>query len=160
MTVTPTVRSRLEAQGFRGLDDATLGKLAPWLRWSPVLCTVSITIGVVLMSPTVLWSVAAIAFLGTVLPFHPFDLIYNYGIRHLTGTGPLPHQGPQRRFACGFAVVWLIAMGWAFHAGATTVGLVFGVLMIGMAALVSVTHFCAASAIYNALFERRERAGV
>jgi hypothetical protein len=32
--------------------------------------------------------------------------------------------------------------------------------MIAMAALVTVTHFCAASAIYNALFDGRERTGV
>ena len=31
------VRTRLEAQGFTGLDEAALQELAPWLRWSPVL---------------------------------------------------------------------------------------------------------------------------
>jgi Domain of unknown function (DUF4395) len=73
------------------------------------------------MSPVVLWSIAGIAFLGSVLPFQPFGLLYNYGVRHLTGTGQLPHQGPQRRFACGVASVWLAATGWAFFVGATTV---------------------------------------
>jgi hypothetical protein len=60
--------------------------------------------------------------LGALLPFHPFDLLYNYGVRYLTGTRPLPHQGPQRRFACAIATVWLVGTGWAFHLGAEMIG--------------------------------------
>lgn len=160
MPVTASVRSRLEAQGFRGLDDATLEELAPWLRWSPVLCTVFMAIGVAMMSPAVLWSLAGIALLGTLLPFHPFDLLYNYGVRYLTGTRPLPHQGPQRRFVCGLATVWLIATGCAFHVGFPTVGFALGIPLILVAALVSVTHFCIPSQIYNTIFDRRERTGI
>jgi hypothetical protein len=154
MTVSPTVRKRLEAQGFRGLDDAKLQELAPWLRWSPVLCTVMMTIGVAAMSPVALWSLAGIALVGTLLPFHPFDLLYNYAVRYLTGTGPLPHQGPQRRFTCGIAAVWLLATGWAFHTGSTTAGFALGVPLILVAALVSITHFCIPSLIYNTVFGR------
>ncbi len=155
MSVNSAVRCRLEAQGFRGLDDATLGELAPWLRWSPVFCTLFMIVGVVAQSPTVLWALAVAAFLGALLPFHPFDLLYNYGARFLTGTRPLPHHGPQRRFACGVATVWLIVTGWAFHAGEATLGFALGVPLILVAALVSVTHFCIPSLIYNTLFGKR-----
>jgi hypothetical protein len=144
-----TTRRRLEAQGFRGLDDAALQELAPWLRWSPVLCTACMVVGVAMQSPLALWALAAVAFLGALLPFHPFDLLYNYGARHLTGTRPLPHQGPQRRFACGVATAWLIATGWAFHAGMQVLGFALGVPLILVAGLVSVTHFCIPSLIYN-----------
>ncbi|HEX9832431.1 MAG TPA: DUF4395 domain-containing protein, partial [Mycobacterium sp.] len=158
--VPAAVRKRLEAQGFGALDDATLEELAPWLRWSPVLCAVFMVIGVAMMSPAVLWSLAGIAVLGALLLFHPFDLLYNYGVRYLTGTRPLPHQGPQRRFACGLATVWLAATGWAFHVGSPTVGLALGIPLILVAALVSVTHFCVPSLIYNTIFDRRERTGI
>lgn len=86
MTTSSVVRSRLEAQGFCNLDDATLTELAPWMRWSPALCTVFMAIGTALNSPVILWSLAATAFLGVLLPFHPFDLLYNYGVRFLSGT--------------------------------------------------------------------------
>src|SRR5437016_3065994 len=76
-TVNPTVRKRLEAQGFCKLNDTELGELAPWLRWSPAFCTIFMVAGVALESPVVLWSLAATAFLGALLPFHPFDLLYN-----------------------------------------------------------------------------------
>lgn len=149
-----TVRCRLEAQGFLGLDDAALQELAPWLRWSPALCTVFMIVGVAAKSSMVLWGLAAIAFLGALLPFHPFDLLYNYGARHITGTRPLPYQGPQRRFACGVATVWLVATGWAFQAGAAIVGFALGIPLILVAGLVSFTHYCIPSLIYNTLFHK------
>ncbi len=68
-----------------------------------MLCTVVMNIGVVLKSPLVLWLLAMTAFFGALLPFHPFDLLFNYGFRHVLGVRPFPHQGPQRRFACGMA---------------------------------------------------------
>ncbi|MES2483211.1 MAG: DUF4395 family protein, partial [Pseudomonadota bacterium] len=88
------------------------------------------------------------------LPFHPFDLLYNYGARHITGTRPLPYQGPQRRFACGVATVWLVATGWAFQAGAAIVGFALGIPLILVAGLVSFTHYCIPSLIYNTLFHK------
>lgn len=154
MTDLSTARCRLEAQGFLGLDDIALRELAPWLRWSPALCTLFMIIGVAAKSPLVLWALAATAFFGALLPFHPFDLLYNYGARYLTGTRPLPHQGPQRRFACGVATVWLIGTGWAFHIGAATVGFSLGIPLILVAGLVSFTHYCIPSLIYNTLFNR------
>lgn len=155
MSVNPVTRQRLEAQGFCGLDDATLAEVGPWLRWSPVLCTVVMILGVSLQSPVILWSLAGIAFLGVFLPFHPFDLLYNYGVRYLTGTRAFPHNGPQRKFACGLASAWLVGTGWAFHSGMITLGYVLGVSLILVAALVSVTNICIPSMIYNALFEKR-----
>jgi Domain of unknown function (DUF4395) len=155
MPVNLAVRSRLEAQGFCGLDESTLQQLAPWLRWSPAIGTLMMIIGVVFQSPAVLWVLAATTLVGTLLPFHPFDLLYNYGARHLTHTGPLPKQGPQRRFASGLATVWLVATGWAFHTGSDTVGFALGIPLILVAALVSVTHFCIPSFIYNNVLRQR-----
>jgi hypothetical protein len=155
--MSTSVRQRLEAQGFCGLDDAALREIGPWLRWSPVLCTLVMLAGVALASPAILWALAAMAFLGVWLPFHPFDLLYNHVARHLTGTRPLPHQGPQRRFACGIATVWLVSTGWLFHTGATTLGYTFGISLILVAGLVSVTHICIPSMIYNA-FVKPQRA--
>jgi hypothetical protein len=155
MVVSAAVRKRLEAQGFCNLDDATLSELAPWLRWSPAFCTLFMALGVAMKSPAVLWLLAATAFLGALLPFHPFDLLYNYGVRHLTGTRPLPHQGPQRRFACAIATAWLVGTGWAFNVGSEMIGYFLGVPLIFVAALVSTTHLCIPSLIYNTLFPKR-----
>jgi hypothetical protein len=155
VAVSRTIRRRLEAQGFCDLDEATLTELAPWLRWSPALCTLFMGVGVALRAPLVLWGLAATAVAGALLPFHPFDLLYNHAVRHATGTRPLPRNGPQRRFACALAAPWLVATGWAFYAGALPLGLVLGISLTSVAALVSVTHVCIPSTIYNVLFRRR-----
>lgn len=157
MTVNPIVRNRLEAQGFCGLDDKVLAELAPWMRWTYTLGMAVTIIGVALTSPGILWSLAAITAAGILLPFHPFDLLYNYGFRHLTGTGQFPKSGPQRHFVFGVATVWLVATGWAFHIGTDILGFTLGVPLILVAAIASTTNFCIPSFIYNTVANwRRE----
>ena len=160
MTDSSTVRGRLETQGWCGLNDATLPELAPWLRWTYTLGLLITIIGVAFMSPPVLWSLAAVTFLGIFLPFHPFDLLYNYGVRYLTGTGPFPKQGSQRRFVFAVASVWLAATGWAFHVGSDIAGFALGVPLILVTALASTTHIWIPSLIYNRVLGRRARTPV
>lgn len=154
MPAMPVVRCRLEAQGFLGLDDVALAEIGPWLRWSPALCAVFMATGTILASASVLWTLAAIAVLGAVFPFHPFDLLYNHLVRRLTRTQPLPHHAAQRRFACGLAATWLTGTGLAFHEGASALGYLLGGTLTAVAAIVSVTHFCIPSLVYNTLFRR------
>ena len=157
MAVSPTVRRRLEAQGFCGLDDKTLAELAPWMRWTYTLGLLVTLIGVVLTSPAVLWSLAAITAVGIVLPFHPFDLLYNYGFGYVTRTRPIPNSAPQRHFVFGVATVWLVATGWAFYLGADIVGFALGVPLILVGGLASTTNFCIPSFIYNTVVNRAGR---
>jgi hypothetical protein len=93
MALTVTRQRRLEMQGFICSHDGDFARVAPWLRWSPALCMIVAAIGTALASPPILLALAATAALGAILPFHPFDLIYNYGIRYATGTRPLPGNG-------------------------------------------------------------------
>lgn len=159
MAAHAVVRRRLEAQGFRSLDENALAEIGPWLRWSPALCATVIATGTILASPPVLWTLAVIALLGTVLPVHPFDLFYNHVVRHLTGTRPLPHNGAQRRFACGVAAAWLTGAGLAFHQGWAALGYVLGGTLTVVAAILATTYFCVASVVYNKLFRPRPTAG-
>jgi hypothetical protein len=149
-----TLRRRVEAQGFRGLDDGALAEIGPWLRWSPALCAAWMAAATIRASPPALWTLAVIAGLGAVFPAHPFDLLYNGAVRRLTRTRPLPRHGPQRRFACGLAAAWLAGTGLAFHQGATALGYALGATLTAVATLVAVTNFCIPSLVYNTLFER------
>jgi hypothetical protein len=158
-SASAVLRRRLEAQGFRDLDDAALAEIGPWLRWSPALCAAFMAGATILAAPLALWALAATALLGAVFPAHPFDVLYNGAVRHLTGTRPLPHHGPQRRFACGMAAAWLTGTGLAFHLGATTLGYALGGALTAVAALVAVTNFCVPSLVYKTLFGRRPAAG-
>lgn len=129
--------------------------VVPWLRMAFGMCALVAGTGTVLASPTILWILTPIAALGALTPVHPFDLIYNYGIRFLRRTGPLPKRSAQNRFACGVGTVWLAATAWAFQSGAPTGGYILGGVLTGIAVLVSTTDICIPSMIYNALFLRR-----
>ena len=73
--VIPTIRRRIEAQGFLGLDDRTVNQINYWLRLSPAICMIWTAVGTALESAPVLWALAPFAFLGALLPGHPFDLL-------------------------------------------------------------------------------------
>ena len=142
-------------RGIACSNDPEFVKLVPWLRTTVVLCGTFMGLGTGLAFTPILWVMVPIAALGGILPVHPFDYIYNFGIRHLTGTRPLPRNGAPTRFACGIAAVWLVATALAFEAGIAWLGYVLGGDLTSVAAVVSVTHFCIPSLIYQLLFGER-----
>lgn len=157
--LSAATRRRLDIQGFDRVDEAALAPVAPWLRLAFGLCTLLAVIGTVLASPPILLALTVIAALGAALPIHPFDLIYNFGIRHLTGTAPLPRRRAPSRFACGLGAVWLLVTVWAFQAGRQTLGFVLGGSLTAVAVLVSTTDICIPSLIYRTVFGFPPRRG-
>jgi hypothetical protein len=105
-----------------------------------------------LASPTVLLALAALATLAAVSPVHPFDLIYNVGIRRLTGTRPLPRRGVPSRFGCGMGAVFLLVTAWTFSAGHALTGYALGGMLTLVALLVSTTDICIPSILYRSIF--------
>lgn len=75
-------------QGSERTDASALAEVAPWLRW-PSACTA-------MASPTILLLLVPVASLPAVFSVHPFDLIYNFGIRFVTGTSPLSRAAARR----------------------------------------------------------------
>ena len=124
--ITATVRERIQAQGFCGLDDATYAQLNYPLRLSPAITMVWVAVGTALASPTILWALVPFAALGAILPGHPFDVLYNYGLRHLLGTPALPRYGLRRRIACALAMIMSSVAAWSFQAGMPMVGYIVG----------------------------------
>jgi hypothetical protein len=150
--ISPTTRRRLEIQGFVGINERWLAETAPWLRLSPALCTLLMALGTALASPATLWALAIIAALGSIFPVHPFDLLYNHGIRHLVGKPRLPHNGAPRRFACLLATLWLAGTAFAFQGGSMVTGYTLGAAITAVALLVTATNICIPSLLYGGLF--------
>ena len=132
-TIIPAVRERIEAQGFCGLDEKTCAQINYPLRLSSAICMVWAAVGTALASPMILWTLVPFAALGAILRGHPFDVLYNCGLRHLLGTPALPHYGARRRFACALATLMLIAAAWGFQAGMPTVGYIIGWSLVAAA---------------------------
>ncbi len=156
MALSATLRRRLDIQGYTSVDDATLAQTQLWLRLSPALCAAIAAAGTALASPAILWALAIFAALGAALPVHPFDLIYNLGVRRITGAPQLPHNGAPRRFACAVATPWLLATGALFAGGLDIAGYILGAALVAVATLISVSHVCIPSLIFRALFGRAD----
>lgn len=143
---------RLDIQGFDHVEEDRLAEVAPWLRLAFGLCALLAIVGTALASTPLLLLLAVIALVAAVSPVHPFDLLYNFGIRYLRDTGPLPKRGAPSRFACGIGSVWLLATVWAFNSVDVMVGYVLGFSLGTVALLVSTTDICIPSMIFRALF--------
>ena len=146
------IRSRIEAQGFLGLDDQTVRRLNYWLRLSPAICMIWAAIGTALESAPVLWALAPFALLGALLPGHPFDLLYRFGVQPLTSGPSIPRSSLPRRFACLLATVMIVTAAWSFQSGRWFSGQIFGWALV-CAAFVNVsTGFCIPSFLYGLIF--------
>jgi len=150
--ISAITRRRLDIQGFTDVDENLLKQTASWLRFAFALCTILAGLGTALASYTLLYFLVPIAALGAIFPTHPFDLIYNYGIRHITGTPLLPKRGAPNRFACGLGSTWLIVTAFMFQSGNNTVGYILGVSLTFVGLLVSTIDFCIPSLIYRSIF--------
>ena len=147
--LNPRTRRRLDIQGFDTVDEQELAPVAPWLRLAFGLCALLAGLGTLLASPVVLLVLAPVAAIAAASPVHPFDLIYNHGIRHLTGTGPLPRRGVPSRLGCGMGAVLLLVTAWAFSAGHLVAGYALGAVMTSVVVLVATTDVCIPSMIYR-----------
>ncbi len=103
--------------------------------------------GTALASPTILWALAPFAALGAILPGHPFDVLHNYGLRHLLGTPALPRYGFRRRFACALATIMIAIAAWGFQVGKPVVGSVVGWSLVAVAFVNVSRGFCVPSFI-------------
>ncbi len=147
-----TIRENIQAQGFCGLDDKTYAQINYPLRLSPAICMLWTAVGTALASPMILWALAPFAALGAVLPGHPFDVLYNYGLRHLTGTPALPRYGARRRLACAFATTLIVMAAWGFQAGMPMAGQIAGWALVAGTFVNVSTGLCGPALIVRIFF--------
>jgi hypothetical protein len=148
----PFVRDRVEAQGFLGLEDQMIRRLNYWLRLSPAICMIWAAVGTALESAPVLWALAPFALLGALLPGHPFDLLYTFGVRPLTSGPPIPRYPLPRRFACLLATVMIVSAAWSFQSGRMLSGQLLGWALVSAAFVNVSTGFCIVWFLYGRIF--------
>ncbi len=155
MAITPRLESWLEVRGIATSNDPEFLKMIPWVRTTFLLCGSLFGIATAFAFTPLIWVMVPIAAAGAIFTVHPFDLIYNYGLRHLTGTRKLPPNGAPTRFACGLATPWMIATALSFQLGVAPLGYALGGSLTAVAALVGITHFCVPSFVYQFFFGNR-----
>ncbi|HJN05787.1 MAG TPA: DUF4395 domain-containing protein [Bacteroidales bacterium] len=144
---------RLKVQGYSNYSDEMISELAFGNRFAYGLCSAILLIGVILANIPLLAIMMIIALFGVILPYHPFDYIYNYLIRGMINKPKLTRRSKQLKFACGIATIWIAAVIYLFYAGFALAGYIAGGVLSFVAILVSTTDICIPSIIFNFLFK-------
>lgn len=153
-------KANLDRQGFDCLDDEAKRTYALPLRFTPVVGTAAIIIGLILHSPLWLGTMALITLSGALLPRGMFiDVIYNLGVRHLFRAAALPSTPTPRRYSYLLSTILLTGSALSFQHGVPAAGYVLGgVVAIGGATL-AITLWCVGSWAYNTVLRATPEAG-
>lgn len=143
---------RIKCQGFSGYSDEDVSQLAFANKFPVVICATLLAIGVALASIPILSFLLFVSFLSLILPYNPFDYLYNFGVRKLINKPFLPPRSRQFKFACTLATLWISLHIFLFAMGYTTAGYISGGLMFCVPFLVATIDLCIPSMIYNYLF--------
>ena len=150
--ISTTARERIQAQGFCGLSDASYAQINYPLRLSPGIMMLWVAVGTVLASAKILWTLVPFTALGAILTGHPFDVLYNQGLRYLLGTQELPRYGLRRRLAFAVATTMTTLAAVAFQAGVPLVGYIVGGAIVASTFLQVFTGICGPAVLAGRLF--------
>jgi len=154
-TVGGWMHDNLSTQGYC-LSGSQSRRLWLGLRFPTGLCLGLVITALALESPVMLVALSGIGLIAGFTSRHPFDLLWNYGLRHLVRAPELPPNPPRRRHAFKLATVWLLALAGLFAAGQDVAALSLGAVLVGVCGLVTVTNFCVPSTLL-AWWERRHQ---
>jgi hypothetical protein len=142
--VASWLRGNPSCQGYC-LTDQQLHELRLAVRFPTGLCLPLVATGLVLESPALLLALTSLAIIAGFTPRHPFDLVWNHGVRHAVGGPKLPPNPLRRRDAFKIGTGFLLAVSGLFVAGLTVAGLVLGGLLLAACTSVTVLNFCVPS---------------
>lgn len=133
--------ANLQTQGYRlGGDEARALRIG--LRFPTALCLALVVTGLALESALIIALLVPIGAIAGWTSRHPFDLVWNHGLRHLARAPELPPNPVRRRHAFKLATVWLAVVAALFAIDATTAALLLGGILVAVCSLVTVTNFC------------------
>lgn len=150
------MRENLTTQGYC-LNDSQRRELAIGLRFSTGLCLGLVILALALQSAAMVFAMTGIGLVAGFTARHPFDRVWNRGVRHVVGGPALPVNPSRRRDAFKVGTVWLAIVGVLFAAGEMTAGLVLGGMLATACAIVTATNLCLPSETFAWLDRRRAR---
>ena len=152
--LSPVRLNRLRAQGYSGQSDDELSQIAFGNRFAYRSCVSILIIGVAFSSVPLLSAMMFIAFLGVVLPNHPFDYFYNGVLSKWMHKPQLPRRSVQLKFACSLATIWIGVVIYLFTQEMMITAYIVATMLIATSLLVSTIDFCIPSIVFNALFTK------
>lgn len=144
----------LDVQGYCLSADES--RALRWgLRFPSALCLVLVIAGLALQSAELILALVPIGAVAGWTRRHPFDLIWNHGLRHLAGAPELPPNPAPRRHSFKLATLWLLAVGLLLAFGHPAVALALGGMLVTVCALLTATNFCVPSTLLAFMTRRR-----
>lgn len=138
--------SNLDVQGYCLTTEES--RALRWgLRFPTALCLALVVTGLVLQSAVLILALVPVGVVAGWSRRHPFDLIWNDGIRYLNGAPELPPNPRPRRHAFKLGAAWLGVVGVLLAVGQPTAALVLGSVLLAVCGLVTVTNFCIPSTL-------------
>lgn len=144
---------RLRVQGYCDISNRHLSDLSFGNKFAYYSCSTVLLFGIITANIPVLSVMMGIAFFGVLLPYHPFDYIYNHFLRFRLNKPKLPRRSNQLKFACSIATLWIATTIYAFYLGNMVAGYILGSSLLSVALLVATTDICIPSIIYNGIFK-------
>ena len=155
MSAGDRMRANLTTQGYR-LSEQDSRALWLGLRFAGATCMTLVIVALALTSPAMIFSLAGVGLVASLGPRHPFDHVWNHAARRIVGGPPVPPTARGRRFGFRVATAWLVAVGALLAAGATTSGVVVGILLLAACAPFTLLNLCIPS-VALAWWERRSQ---
>lgn len=155
--VAARMDANLTAQGYE-LSAEQRRSLRIGVRLSTALCLALVVVGLATQSALLILALVPIGAVGGWTARHPFDALWNHGLRHLVG-GPLLPANPQpRRHTFKLATLWLLGIGLLFALDYATAALALGAVLVAVCSVVTITNFCLPSVMFGA-WQRWRAAG-
>jgi Domain of unknown function (DUF4395) len=135
------------------------GRESRSLRWAlrlpTALCFSLVAVGLVAQSAVVILALVPIGAAAGWTRRHPFDLLWNHGLRHITGGPELPPNPAPRRHGFKIGTVWLLTVGVLLAVGQPGPALVLGALLLAACGVLTATNFCIPSTLLGICWRRR-----
>ena len=119
------------------------------LRFPTALCLGLVVIGLTLQSAVLILALVPVGAVAGWTSRHPFDLIWDRGLRHRSGAPELPPNPTPRCHVFKLATSWLLAIGLLFAFGQPTAALILGGILVSVCGVLTVTNFCLPSTMLS-----------
>lgn len=149
MSLTTWMDDNLVTQGYC-LSPADRRALHVGLRFPTALCLALVVAALALQSAAMLFVLAGIGLVAGFSSRHPFDHLWNHGLRHVFRAPELPPNPRRRRHAFKLATGWLLVVAGLFATGASTAALVAGLALVAACSVVTTLNFCIPSELMTA----------
>lgn len=126
------------------------------IRFSYPIYISLVAIGILLVNPYILSLTALIAFFGVILPMHPFDYVYNYGVAKLIGASQIPGRGSELQMSSCVALLFnlgvIASILYGMQLNYTVMALIYVVSSVFFIAIQLLRDDFSIYSIYNLLF--------